>query len=789
MGTAHAALQAAAEAEQHAGFGGDLASVAPAFVVRAASFPIRTLLELADESLAALAVEATTGTDSARRAPLTIAYEAAYGRVMQQQQRILMAATVADPAFMKALCLTNDDLSRRIAASGPLRETRNKRTRQLAGTLYRYLARATWRTEPCDLWAGVAIGRWGERTESLAVAPRLALAPDLGPYQALVQALAATEPYVARGLYKLNPTLHLDEEEACWRFTVRSGTTVLHERRPRSAGLDAMLYALAAMEPASLHELSARLRGEGAPADPSLDEMLAALLAVGLLVGGLAFPRRFGSAWDALAQVPPLLAQAHARPWWSSVRRLRRLCRRLERQLPSMTVTELHAALDEARQVPQALARALGLPAPALPRSVLRCDVGLPFVPVFGPELRTRLLQAAEAYDQFERQHGVDLAARTAHRHLVAGLHRSRASDAEDEPAAVPTQEAAWRATGADPVLGERLGRWSRWLESKARTVTVEPDTAAKALELPPIGGLVVRLGRDRLRIIGTTTEIGASYGRYGPLWYGLAQRARRRFAGHPLHVWYGQVLAEAGARAGLEPVEYVGPCEGMPNALARPDFGVRCWDRWGTASSFREDQVTMTMLPAGATKVPLLRFASRERPAAIFCFSPVNLGFSEPTLERMLLSSFRELPLWLGPGLPLRCELGRDRPTPALKLPGGEVVRPRRLFVYGEALAELAAASSAERFLRWQALARRHQWPAIVLVARDGRRPLPVVRDSPLAVEAALQGLREGVRFLSIEEPDDQAWTVDHQGLAYSMEVIVPYLRRRHAWSGLAPG
>jgi hypothetical protein len=636
----------------------------------------------------------------------------------------------------------------------------------------------------------VAIGRWGQRTESLPVAPRLALAPDLGPYQALVQALAATEPYIARGVYKLNPTLHLDEEETCWRFTVRSGTSVLHEQRPRSAGLDAMLHSLAAMEPAGLRDLSARLRGEGVPADPSLDEMLAALLAVGLLVGGLAFPRRFGSAWDALAQVPPLLQQAHSRPWWSAVRRLRRLCRRLERQLPGMAVTELHAALDEARQVPQTLAQALGLPAPALPRSVLRCDTGLPFVPVLGPELRTRLLQAAEAYDQFERQHGVDLAARTAHRHLVAGLHRGPADDAEDEPAAIPTQEAAWRAAGADPLLGERLARWSRWLQSEARSVTVEPDTTPKALELPPIGGLIVRLGRHRLHIVGTTTEIGASYGRYGPLWYGLAQRARRCFGGHPLHAWYGQVLAQAGARAGLQAIEYVGPCEGMPNALARPDFGVRCWDRWATASSFREDQVTMTMLPVGGMKVPLVQFPTRERPAAVFCFSPVNLGFSEPTLERMLLSSFRELPVWLPPGLPLRCEIGRDRPTPALQLPGGEVVRSRRLFVHGEVVAELAAASSAERFLWWQTLARRHRWPAVVLVARDGQRPLPVVRDSPLALEAALQGLRERVRFLSIEEPDDEAWTVDYQGLAYSMEVIVPYLRGRHAWSGLlAPG
>jgi hypothetical protein len=62
------------------------------------------------------------------------------------------------------------------------------------------------------------------------------------------------------------------------------------------------------------------------------------------------------------------------------------------------------------------------------------------------------------------------------------------------------------------------------------------------------------------------------------------------------------------------------------------------------------------------------------------------------------------------------------------------------------------------------------------------------VVRDSPLAVEAAFRGLRNDVAVLSVEEPEDRTWTVDGNRKAFVFEFIVPFLRRRHAWSDLGP-
>ncbi len=305
--------------------------LAPAVVVRAALFPLRTLLRLADVELAALA--ATTGARS------SAAFEQAYESSMQRQRGALSAATLEDPRFARALCLTNEDLSRRLGAKGGLPARRNKRARHLETTLYRYLARAVWRREPCDLWAGVALGTWGERSSVTPITPRYALSPDLGPYQFIVQTLARTPEYIERGVYKLNPTLYLDPHGDRWRYTVRVFTSVASRELPSRPGVDALIHALASMEPASLAGTAAELRRLGAT-DDALEALLTAFHSLGLLVGGLAFPRTFSSAWEALMAVAPELLPRHAAPWRSAVRRLRRICRRLERDMETLRLEE-----------------------------------------------------------------------------------------------------------------------------------------------------------------------------------------------------------------------------------------------------------------------------------------------------------------------------------------------------------------------------------------------------------------------------------------------------------------
>ncbi len=406
---------------------------------------------------------------------------------------------------------------------------------------------------------------------------------------------------------------------------------------------------------------------------------------------------------------------------------------------------------------------------------------------MLGRQTKEQLTGAVAEYDQFERVHGLDAAIRTAHRVRLLEPARSSPSSAGRERGRIQTQESAWLAAGADALVGSRLEHLSRWLEAQARGGAFQPGGSTTDLPLPPIGGLVLRPAGEQYHIVGTTTEISASYGRYGELWYGLARRSRRRFSGHLLHEWYQAALTKAARNANVDIVEYVGPCEAMPNLLARPEFEFAVWDRWGTESSYRADQVRVDLVDDTS-----VAFASRDgdpRRIALTCFSPANVGFSEPHLERLLLSSFREVPTWLSQALPMECELALHQPSPPLRLPSGNTLKLRRTFVRDADLAELVAASRPDRYVLWCALARKHSWPPLVLVGVDGQPALPVVRDSPLAVEVALRGIGNHTRILSVEEPHDHPWDVGEKGHDHVFEFIVPFLRRRHAWATLAPG
>jgi hypothetical protein len=742
--------------------------LAPSVIVRAALFPLHTLISLADEDLVSnIANECTQSTS---------AFEQLYEASIQKQRRILAKATIEAPQFLRALCLTNDDLSRTISIRDAFPPERNKRARRLEKTLYNYLARGVWRTEPCDLWAGIALGRWGEKSSLEFKSTRYALSPDLRPYQFIVQKLALTSIYVDSGIYKLNPTLEFDELLQCWRYTVRVFDSIITRKRPSSSGIDTLLRALAEMEPANLTEIAVGLRRTGF-LDPALENILVAFQSIGLLVGGLAFPRTFATAWDALMDIPPRLNRPHARQWRIAVIRLRRICRRIERTMETISLMELHNTLDEVRSIPIELAKSLEVEAPVLPRSVLRCDIGLPFSLIFGPDVKAGIMKAVAEYDLFERFSGVDAAARVAHRTIVL-----REPIVETNCQQVLTQESAWRAAGADSLVGQRLQCWSLWLKADSPINLLEFSVDGLEVKPAPIGGLIMRPSLNGYEITGSTTEIVATYGRYAHVWYGLTNRDRHRFKDHPLHEWYREMLVKVARNAGIEIVEYVGPCEAIPNGLARPYFDFPMWDRWGTTSSYKADQFYAT-IPRRAS-IPLVFASDFNQPISLTCFSPVNLGYSELSLERLLLSSFREIPAWLSSGIPMECELTMKEPSPPLTLPSGNCVRLRRTWIHGTTLTEFVTASRPRRFLLWQALARKFSWPKVLLVARDGKRPLLVVRDSPLALEAALHGISESVKFISIDEPDDHTWLFDDKGNGFAAEIIVPFVRLRHAWS-----
>lgn len=710
----------------------------PAVVIRAARFPVRALEALADPALVAAMIAG--GTPAERLA--------AYQASAERQRRVLWTLTVEDACFVRALALTNEGLAQRVVDQ-PLRSARNKRARHLETTLYRYLARAVWRTEPCDLWAGMTLASWGEATRLVAQPARYAITPDLRPFQAMVQALARTEPYRTRGSFRLNPTLELRDQQ--WHYAVRGRNGVLTDcTRPNKPWLEASLAALRGITGATFETFAAvLLQRDVEPA--RAHEVLRALRDAGMLVGGLSFPMQLASAWDALRDVVPTLTETHARAWRWMFAKLRRRCLRLERAIETMPVAAIQDAQATVRAVIRELAAALDVPVPPLPRAVLRCDHRLPFDVVLGPDARDAIAQTVAEYDAFEATAGLDAAVRAAHRARLLEPELPIVAPRGVGAADPSTQEAAWLRAGGDAELGRRLAAWSRWITIGEAEASRDP---AQALRLAPVAVTVLRPVPQGFAVLGSTPEVVPAYGRFGPLWREPGPHAA-------LHDWYESRLAREARKARLEVVALVSPCEWAPNALARPASRFRAWEV-GDAS---------------------------EGPLVVACFAPADVARAERELQRLLLTSFREVPTWISYSLPFNCELTRAAPAPQLSLASGNVVRARRTTIVGAELEALAAAQHEARFALWHALAERHGWPPLVVVSRDGGPPLLVVRDSLLAVEAALEGIGGGVSFVTIEEPDDQTWLADRDGQRYATELIVPFVRSEHAWSRLAAG
>jgi hypothetical protein len=762
-------------------------SLAPAVVVRAARFPRARLLALADAPLAAAARR------QAREATLTDAeFAALYDQQISVQRQILARATTADDRFVRALAITNADFTRlalRFSGTG----RRDKRARHLETTLYRYLARAVSRTEPCDLWSGVALATWGPVTHVELIPSRYAIAPDLRPFQAIVRSLAERDGYRYRGRFRVNPTLTMAPGH--WELGVRTSRGPLKTRRlPRRPGLDEVLGRLTRATPGSLEQLRRQLVAGGVAAE-NMDDVLRFLRDQGVLVGGLSFPSKFTSAWDALLRVRSQLDDGDARVWFAAFRDLRRACRRLERDLEHLPPTDLQAAEEATRQRILGLARALGVAGPDLPRSLLRCDHRLPWRIVLGPAIRRSLEQAIEEYAAFEATAGLDQAVRAVHLQALLGTGPtvSAAPSAPapvDSPADTPlsTQEKAWRAAGADVLLGERMRQWAARLQAPGLERTwdigqqvrhdVRQDVrqgVRPAAGASPLAALILRPAGQAFAIEGSTPEIGAAYARYMPLW------ALRSDPSHVLHDWYRANLQRVAGESGICLAELIHPCEPAPNALARPDFALPILDLWGPDSDIPLAAYRMTT-PAGRA-APLLVADDAPSPVAAAFFPALNVGGQSEAVERLLATSFRAIPRWISDQLPFECEL-RGRPSPRLRLPGGNVLRTRRTTLVGPVLRQLLDGPRPQRFIRWQCLAEEHGWPPVVLLGRDLGRPMLVVRDSPLALEAALEGVGQGVACLTIEEPEDTGWLTDGKGEKYATELVVPFLRPVHAWS-----
>ncbi|HET9955217.1 MAG TPA: lantibiotic dehydratase, partial [Polyangiaceae bacterium] len=740
---------------------------APQVFTRAARWPVQTLEALAAPELAELAGQLDESDPAAWSE-----YVVRFDHERQEQLRTLWRLTAQDPSFMRALVVSNPDLAQRaLAAEGILKQ--NKRARHLQTTLYRYLARAAGRVEPCELWAGVTLANFGESTRVEAAPAPVRFAPDLRVFQSLLRALAAREDYRKVGLWKVNVTLERDVE-GYFTFWARNAQGQVSRKRMRPpAAVAQVLKTIRGVPAASFGDLCERAGADSGLDVDTVEAVLLACIDGGILVGGLDLPLRYSSSWEALAQAACALHGPERAAWWVAYRKLRRFCRKLERELDALAPSELLLRFDRAAQVIRELAADLNLGCPELPRVVLRCDAGLPFRVTLGVEAQRAIATAIAEYEQFQRKYGLGYTLRSAlvDEYVDGALLRRPLSAVEPlVPEPSPTEplltwESHERLMRAPEAYRQRLQSWSELLQGQP--VTLDGNRATETA-VSPLASLIFGLNGSRVVIQGATDEVAAIYSRYVPLWNPITRAPRDPFYG-----WFTLQLAEISHRTGLVLCELLNPCEANPNALVRPRYTEQCVSVWGAVAGelglFRAETFVDSR-----SRTLLLGTAPQTQPAAVLSFASANLGYRDPVCQALLFTGFRagRLAHLRAESMSFSIELESGRPSPEIKTPQGHVIRDRRTVVSGADLTQLIEASPELRFVRWQKLARRHGWAAMLHVARDFETPLLVPRDCPIALQALFEGASH-VSALVVEERADQAFLEDDHGRRYITQFV----------------
>ncbi len=695
--------------------------LAPCAVVRAPLWPVDRLDALAAPDLAA----------AARSDLPDEPFAALHTEAMTRQQEALWRVTLGDARFAAALALDNPAAFGRLQSWRPA-PRRDKRARQAEQTLYRYLGRATWRPSPAGLWAGAGLAAWGDRDACRPLAHRLTFAPDLGGFASAFLDLARD----SAAPVKLNPTLTRRGERWLYlRRTARGFSAHLIAAEP---ALDAAIDALSG-KPVPWDEAVRRVAAAGLE---DAATRCRAWLAAGVLFGGPTFPRRFATVWQALALAGSQLDGTAHQAWRAAVDEAHRLCSTLEDQTP--TAADL---LDAGERLTVILQR-LGVDG----TTRLRCDSGLPFAVTFGPEQRERLAAALAEADTTLAAHG--LTAFAEHLHMRRRLTGEGVS---------PTTARAWQDLLAEGDGPRRVRLWQDCLDNGRALPAAGIDAA---MGRGPFGMLALRLGDDSLTVAGLGSDLTPAFARLGALFGDAAA---------PLTDWCGRLLRHAAD--GVTPCELMPPPGLVHNGLARPAIdGLTVLDPWGA----EPDQAAAEDLSVGWDEdqdCPTVADAAGSR-MRVFSLSPLDLGAGDPLAERLLFSGGRSLPPWLNDDItPLASDLRRDGPAPALRLESGTVVRSAKLFVTGESWRSLLAAAPAQRFRLWQRLAHRHGLPAVVGLTVPGQPQMPIPRDSPLALEAALRGAAGDLLVVTL--PDDRPFLTDADGHRHVGELALPFHRR----------
>lgn len=700
--------------------------LAPRAVLRAPLWPVEHLAALAEPDLAAAAA-----SDMADEP-----FAALHAEALTRQQQVLWRLTLGDERFAAALALDNPAAFGRLQGWRPA-PRRDKKARQAEQTLYRYLGRAVWRPTPAGLWAGAGLVAWADREACRPSRRGLAFAPDLGAFAAAFQGLARN----TGAPVKLNPTL-----------TRRGQGWLYLRRRPRGfsahllaaePALDEAIAVLSGLPPLSWVTTVARVTAAG------VDDAAARCsdwLAAGVLLGGPTFPRRFATVWQALADAAKQLDDPARRIWLEVAADARGLCAVLETLENGPGAADLLSAGDRLGAMLDRLGGSGG-------SARLRCDSGLPVQVTFGAERRAHLAAVLAEADATLAAHGLTALAEQIHM-------RRRLTGEAPSPAVVR----AWHHLLDEGDGPRRVRLWQDCLE---QDVPLPRAATAAAAVRGPFGMLALRLGCDNLAVAGMGGDLTPAFARLGALFGEEAE---------PLVAWCGEVLRGACAAAGATPCELLPPPGLVHNGLAHPPLdGLAVLDPWGAEPGQRATDDLAVGWDEDDDR-PSVAGAEGER-LSVFSPSSLDLGAADPLAERLLFSGGRSLPPWLNDDItPLAADLRRDGPAPALRLNSGTVVRPGKLFLTGEMWHRLRAAAPPQRFRLWQRLARRHGLPEIVGLTVPGQPQIPVHRDSPLALEAALRGAAADLLVVTL--PEDRPFLTDADGNHHVTELALPFHR-----------
>lgn len=716
--------------------------VAPAALVRVPAIELARFEALRNPALGDAAVAVPDHDRGAHEA-----FERAYDEAIERERAALWAATARDGHFRCAVALASPSLHERLG-DGAVPARRTKRVRHLETSLLRYLSRAVSRIEPGGLWTGVTIAELVEDPQTtVSPAPsRTAVAPDLAPLRAIVQALAQRTSYRERGPYRLNPTLQRSANG--WIFAQppiagRSAWVTL----PDHPLWPVLQRLLARRAPASgaqwVQSLSAEMAVGTATAvvDMAIDR--------GLALGGLGWPGRYRDPWEALRKMAVRLDPEHRSPWIGATARLRRICARLQRHLDKVLATDrsddgasaraasqpVCAAADEVRAILEGLATELAVPTPEIAAAPLRCDLRMPLRVGLGRDDRAQLVAALADWFALERRHD-SLAAHE----IRANRHRARAGADAGGVTAAPGDETAG---GAATIGSDRSG--------------------------PPLLAFVVRpavagIGRGWIR--GCSVNPTATHSRHA---YHLG-----RGQCDPIERWFRATLAELGRSSGLQMVDLLVPAAGSPNVIARPRYVEPVLDPWATEPDGPD--VAALALARGPRPSALV-IEGAAHPMVAHGFSPTPVP-DDVVVRRLLATSFRdESPV-------PRTDPTRSKPTHS---PSGATLTPRRVELTASEVEALADSRGAARFSIWSRWVRRHGLPAWVRLSIADRPALLIPIDSALALEAAFEGVTPSSAGVStpiaVEAMVEGPWWPGVHG-AHLAEIVLPIRRREHAWT-----